>query len=71
MVRAIATAAEMQDNFGKYLAMVIDGDEVIVTKDGKEVGRFIPKGTAVSFLTDSLTGILHGNSDPNEEREKH
>lgn len=58
MVGAIATATEMQNNFGKYLGLVMAGQEVIVTKNGKEVGRFIPKETAVSFLTDSLAGIL-------------
>ena len=31
---------------------------MIVTRNGKEVGRFIPKDAAVSYLTDSLTGIL-------------
>lgn len=53
-----ATATEMQNNFGKYLSMVMAGQEVIVTRNGKEVGRFIPKDAAVSYLTDSLTGIL-------------
>ena len=62
MVGATATATEMQNNFGKYLSIVMGGDEVIVTKNGKEVGRFIPKGAAVSYLTDSLAGILHGEA---------
>lgn len=53
-----ATATEMQNNFGKYLSLVMAGQEVIVTRNGKEVGRFIPKDAAVSYLTDSLTGIL-------------
>ena len=53
-----ATATEMQNNFGRYLNLVMSGNEVIVTKNGREVGRFIPKDTAVSYLTDSLTGIL-------------
>lgn len=53
-----ATATEMQNNFGKYLSLVMAGQEVIVTRNGKEVGRFIPKNAAVSYLTDSLTGIL-------------
>lgn len=61
MVGATATATEMQNNFGRYLSIVMGGDEVIVTKNGKEVGRFIPKGAAVSYLTDSLAGILHGD----------
>ena len=38
-----ATATEMQNNFGKYLSLVMAGQEVIVTRNGKEVGRFIPK----------------------------
>ncbi len=67
MIRA--TATEMQNNFGKYLNMVISGKEIIVTKNGKEIGRFIPKDTAVSYLTDSLTGILKSDHDPDQERD--
>ena len=70
MVGATATATEMQNNFGKYLNMVINGNEVIVTKNGKEIGRFIPKDTAVSYLTDSLAGILKGNNDLEQERSR-
>ena len=70
MVEATATATEMQNNFGKYLNMVINGNEVVVTKNGKEIGRFIPKDTALSYLTDSLTGILKGDYNLNQEREK-
>ena len=58
MITATATATEMQNNFGRYLNLVMSGQEVIVTKNGREVGRFVPKDAAVSYLTDSLTGIL-------------
>ena len=58
MIAATATATEMQNNFGRYLNLVMSGQEVIVTKNGREVGRFVPKDAAVSYLTDSLTGIL-------------
>lgn len=71
MVGATATATEMQNNFGRYLNLVMNGSEVIVTKNGKEVGRLIPKGATVSYLTDSLTGILKGGTsleDAKEER---
>ena len=68
MITATATATEMQNNFGKYLNLVISGQEIIVTKNGREVGRFIPKDAAVSYLTDSLTGIIKGNYDMNEEK---
>lgn len=63
MIGATATATEMQNNFGRYLSIVMSGSEVIVTKNGKEVGRFVPKDTAISYLTDSLTGILSGDHD--------
>ena len=67
---AIATATEMQNNFGRYLAMVQEGKEIIVTKNGKEVGRLIPREKAVSYLTDSLAGILKGDPDLDKAREK-
>lgn len=61
-----ATATEMQNNFGRYLNLVMSGQEIIVTKNGREVGRFIPKNAAVSYLTDSLTGILKNEYDLDE-----
>ena len=64
-----ATATEMQNNFGRYLSMVMDGIEVIVTKNGREVGRFLPKDATVSYLTDSLTGILKGDTDLDQAKE--
>ncbi len=70
MIGATATATEMQNNFGRYLNIVIGGEEVIVTKNGKEVGRFVPKGKTVSYLTDSLTGILKGSSETENAREE-
>ena len=67
---ATATATEMQNNFGRYLNLVMSGQEVMVTKNGKEVGRFIPKDAAVSYLTDSLTGILRQDLDPEAARDE-
>ena len=59
-----ATATDVQNNFGKYLQAVQMGDEIIILKNGVEVARLISKNTAVSFLTDSRTGIL--SNDYNE-----
>ena len=70
MVEAITTATEMKNNFGKYLDMIIRGNEVIITKNGKEIGRLIPKSQSVSFLTDSLTGIIKEDYDLKQEKEK-
>ena len=68
MITATATATEMQNNFGRYLNLVMSGQEIIVTKNGREVGRFIPKDAVVSYLTDSLTGILKEDHDLDETR---
>ena len=68
MIAATATSTEMQNNFGRYLNLVMSGQEVIVTKNGREVGRFIPKDAAVSYLTDSLTGILKEEYDLDEAK---
>ena len=65
-----ATATEMQNNFGRYLSMVMEGNQIIVTKNGREVGRFIPRDAAVSYLSDSLAGVLKGAADPEKAREE-
>ena len=70
MITATATATEMQNNFGRYLNLAMSGQEIIVTKNGREVGRFIPKDAAVSYLTDSLTGVLKGNYDLDTVKEE-
>lgn len=63
-----ATATELQNNFGKYLNLVQDGGEVIVLKNGKEVARLVSHEKTVSFLTDALTGVLHGDYDDKTAR---
>ncbi len=70
MVGATATATEMKNNFGRYLNLVISGQEVVVTKNGKEIGRFIPRDATVSYLTDSLTGILKDDVDLETAKEE-
>ena len=58
-----ATATEVHNNFGKYLRMVQAGGEIIIMKNGKEVARLISHEKSVSFLTDSLLGVLKGDYD--------
>ena len=48
----------------------MDGNEVILTKNGKEAACMISCEGVVSNLTDSLTGILKNNTDLRDEREK-
>jgi len=64
----MATATEVQNNFGKFLQSVIDGNEIIILKNGKEVARLISRSETVSFLTDSLTGILKHDYDEKSVR---
>lgn len=59
------SSTEMQNNFGKYLQAVLNGDEVVILKNGKEVARLVSHKQSVSFLTDSLVGVLA--SDYSEE----
>ena len=63
-----ATTTEVQNNFGKYLQLVQNGEEVIVLKNGTEVIRMVSHNKSVSFLTDSLIGVLKGDYDDKEVR---
>lgn len=62
----IATATEVQNNFGRYLQMAQDGGEIIVIKNGREVARLISYERSVSFLTDSLLGVLKNDYNDKE-----
>ena len=57
------TATEIQNNFGKYLQYVQTGEDVIIVKNGKEVARLISHEKTISFLTDSLIGVIKGDYD--------
>ena len=61
-----ATATEVQNNFGRFLKMVQEGQEIVILKNGTEVARLISKNQTVSFLADSLVGVL--SSDPDEKK---
>ena len=60
------TATEIQNNFGKYLQYVQTGEDVIIIKNGKEVARLISHEKSITFLTDSLVGVIKGNYDYKE-----
>ncbi len=53
-----ATTTDIQNNFGYYLQAVRQGEEVIILKNGKKVARLVSHESSVSFLTDSLRGVL-------------
>lgn len=64
----VATATEVQNNFGKYLQEVQNGNEVIVLRKGKEAARLISAERKSSFLADSLRGVLRGDVDEKKMR---
>ena len=58
-----ATATEIQNNFGRYLQTAIDGNDVIILENGIEVARLVSHKKSISFLTDSLRGVLRNDYD--------
>ena len=63
-----ATATEVQNNFGRFLKMVQEGQEVVIIKNGTEVARLISKEQTVSFLSDNLVGVLSSDADEKSAR---
>lgn len=57
----MATATEIQNNFGKYLQYAMENGEVIILRNGKRVARIVSEEAAVGYLTDSLRGVLKGH----------
>ena len=66
----MATATEVQNNFGKYLSIVQSGQDVLILKNGKEVARMISKEKSAQFLSDTLLGVLENNYDETKEKEE-
>ena len=60
------SATDFQNNFGQFLQAVQGGDEIIILKNGKEVARMISNTAAVSFLSDSIVGVLKNDYDEKE-----
>ena len=59
----MATATEVQNNFGRFLKVAQEGGEVIILKNGVEVARLVSREKTMSFLSDSLVGVLSGDVD--------
>ncbi len=63
-----ATATEVQNNFGKFLKMVQEGQEIVILKNGTEIARLISKNRTVSFLSESLVGVISVDVDEKKAR---
>ncbi len=71
MALEYVTEENFKNNAGKYIDMLSDENiNVIITRDGEEVGRLIPKSEVIRSLVDELTGILNKEYDIDEERTK-
>ena len=58
----IVTVTEIQNNFGKYLMFAMEGQEVVIFKNGSEVARLVSKNGKLTMLTDSLIGVLKNDT---------
>ena len=63
-----ATATEVQNNFGRFLKLVQEGQEIVIMKNGSEVARLISRDKTVSFLSESLVGVLSSDVDEKKVR---
>ena len=70
MLSSIATRDTIQDHISEYLDMMENGEEIITTKNGKEIGRFLPKGKVVTLIGERLKGILSKEIDAAKVREE-
>ena len=64
------TTSELQNNFGKYLNMIIEGDEIVIMKNGKKVACMISYDKSIEFLSNQLIGVLKKDYDLKEEKEE-
>ena len=65
MIKTVS-ATDIQNNFGQYLQAVQSGDEIIILKNEKEVARMVSNTAAISFLSDSLVGVLQNDYNEKE-----
>lgn len=50
---------ELKNGLSRYLALVKQGDELIVTERGKPVARIIREGDSANPIRNQLNGLAH------------
>ena len=63
----IVNSTDVQNNFGKYLAMAA-GQEIVITRNGTAVARLIGINLTKKALSDSLVGIIPNDVDEDKEK---
>lgn len=54
----IVSATEIKNQFGKYLKLVQEGEEIMIERNGKEIARLLSKEAQTKSVVDELCGIL-------------
>lgn len=70
MLSTIATREMIQEHISEYLDMMESGEEIIITENMKEIGRFLPRGKVVSLAGERLKGILSKKIDAAKARDE-
>ena len=70
MLSTIATREMIQEHISEYLDMMEKGEEIIITENMKEIGRFLPRGKVVSLAGERLKGILSKKIDAAKARDE-
>ncbi|MBR2180079.1 MAG: hypothetical protein IJ862_06790 [Selenomonadaceae bacterium] len=65
-----ATEQELKTNLEYYLNEMTAGNEIIIERNGEQIGRLVPQGKVMQSLTESLRGFIKENIDFDKEREK-
>ena len=68
MALQTATDTEFYRNYDNYLREIANGGEIVVIRNGREIARALPPGQNVSFISDSLRGILKHDCNIGKER---
>lgn len=53
----LITATEFKENIGKYLTLA-DSEDIIITKNGKQVAKLSGINKSGALRTDSLIGVI-------------
>ncbi|MCL6613685.1 MAG: type II toxin-antitoxin system prevent-host-death family antitoxin [Firmicutes bacterium] len=66
----LITATELKENIGKYLALA-KSEDIIITKNGKQVAKLTGIHNSGTSLTDSLIGVIPAQAvEPTRLREE-
>jgi prevent-host-death family protein len=66
----LVNSTNFQNNVGKFLKKATSED-IIITKNGKEIARLIGAEKATSFLAESLIGLLPKNIDVEQTKREY